>query len=194
MSMKLWKKVSILAVCLVGVAYAAAVDQGFNAFVASLSAAGTITGTETFPLVQSAVTKAATPAQIKTYLNGQANTWTAAQTMSGGASIAKITNTSGQLDAVRVITAAGAITVSATDRHVCVNKTTGAASAVALPAGVTGTVFTIDDCKGDAVTNPITISPAAGTIDGSATFVISTAYGSWTGIYTGSIWKTEVSR
>jgi hypothetical protein len=52
----------------------------------------------------------------------------------------------------------------------------------ATPA--TGTLLTVDDCKGDAATNNITITPAAGNIDGAATYVINTAYGSWTGVYT----------
>lgn len=103
--------------------------------------------------------------------------------------------TSGIIEAVRSVTAAGAIAQTGTDRHICVNKTTGAATAVGLVAGPsTGAVITVDDCKGDAATNNITITPAAGNIDGSATYVISTAYGSWTGVYTGTIWKTEASR
>lgn len=92
---------------------------------------------------------------------------------------------------VRVITAAGAITAVNTDVYICVNKTTGAASAVALfTSPTTGYVLTVLDCKGDASTNNITITPAAGLIDGSATFVINTAFGAWQAVYTGTIWKT----
>lgn len=92
---------------------------------------------------------------------------------------------------VRVVTAAGAITAANTDVYICVNKTTGAASAVALFASpTTGYVLTVLDCKGDANTNNITITPAAGLIDGSATFVINTAFGAWQAVYTGTIWKT----
>jgi hypothetical protein len=105
------------------------------------------------------------------------------------------TTTSGAIQAVRVITAAGTITAAVTDQHICVNKTTGAATAVSLFATpATGTLLTVDDCKGDAATNNITITPAAGNIDGAATYVINTAYGSWTGVYTGTIWKTEAAR
>lgn len=96
---------------------------------------------------------------------------------------------------VRVVTAAGAITATTSDVYICVNKTVGAASAVGLFASpTTGYVLTVLDCKGDANTNNITITPAAGNIDGSATFVISTAYGTWQGVYTGTIWKTVTSR
>lgn len=92
---------------------------------------------------------------------------------------------------VRVITAAGAITTTTADVYVCVNKTVGAASAVALFATpTTGYVLTVSDCKGDAGTNNITITPAAGNIDGAATAVINTNYGSWQGYYNGTIWKT----
>lgn len=104
-------------------------------------------------------------------------------------------------DAVRVITAAGAVTVvgvsntAVADRHVCINKTSGAATTVNFPATpFIGLHVTIDDCKGDAATNNITLTPAAGNIDGSGTFVINTNYGSWNGYYTGTIWKTVSSR
>lgn len=90
---------------------------------------------------------------------------------------------------VRVITAAGAITVTAADWAVIVNKTVGAASAVALPAGATGAEFVIKDGKGDAAANNITITPAAGTIDGAATSVISANYGSATLLYNGTEWS-----
>lgn len=98
-------------------------------------------------------------------------------------------------DPVRVVTAAGTITVATTDKHVCVNKTSGAATAVNLQSSpVTGFPLSIDDCKGDAATNNITVTPAAGTIDGSATLVINTNYGSATMYYTGTMWKVTAVR
>lgn len=101
----------------------------------------------------------------------------------------------GQIEAVRSITAAGAVTVAVTDSHVCVNKTSGAATTVNLPSSpATGTVFTVDDCKGDAATNNITVTPAAGNVDGAGTFTINSNFGSWTGYYTGTIWKTTASK
>lgn len=96
---------------------------------------------------------------------------------------------------VRVITAAGAITTTTADVYVCVNKTVGAASAVAIfSSPAAGYVLTVLDCKGDAATNNITITPAAGNIDGAGTFVINTNFGAWQGVYTGTIWKTVTSR
>jgi hypothetical protein len=95
----------------------------------------------------------------------------------------------GQILALRVVTAAGAMTVSATDDVVVVNKTVGAATTVNLPAGVTGRRYTIKDGKGDAAANNITITPAAGNIDGAATLVISTNYGRATVAYNGTQWN-----
>ena len=99
------------------------------------------------------------------------------------------TATTGRIVAVRVVTAAGAVTVAATDDVVVVNKTVGAATVANLPAGVTGRRFVIKDGKGDAATNNITITPAAGTIDGAATLVINANYGQATLVYNGTQWN-----
>lgn len=95
----------------------------------------------------------------------------------------------GQIVKTRVVTAAGAATVSATDFTVIINKTSGAATTVNLPVGVTGTVYRIKDGKGDASANNITVAPAAGNIDGAATYVINTNYGSIDLVYNGTIWN-----
>lgn len=89
---------------------------------------------------------------------------------------------------VRVVTAAGAVTVSAMDDIVVIAKTTGAATAANLPAGVKGMRRVIKDGKGDAATNNITITPASGNIDGAATKVISANYGAAEIIYSGTQW------
>lgn len=61
---------------------------------------------------------------------------------------------------------------------------------VTLPAGVTGQVFYLKDGLGLAApATPITITPAAGTIDGAATAVINTPYGALTLAYSGVEWK-----
>jgi hypothetical protein len=91
----------------------------------------------------------------------------------------------------RVVTAAGGITALASDGCIVVNKSVGAATAVTLYASpATGAKLRIKDGKGDANTNNITITPAAGNIDGSATNVINTAYGKVTLLYTGTQWVT----
>jgi len=97
----------------------------------------------------------------------------------------------GYIKNIRVITAAGAITAASTDHIICINKTVGAASAVSLFATPTaGTEIEVKDCKGDANTNNITITPNAGNIDAGATLVINTAYGKWIGVYSGTAWNT----
>ena len=95
--------------------------------------------------------------------------------------------------ASRTITAAGAVTVSGTaDYFICVNKGTGAATVVNLPATpATGLTYLIKDCKGDASTNNITVTPNAGNIDGSGTYIISNNYGSVSVTYTGSFWSVN---
>lgn len=93
--------------------------------------------------------------------------------------------------AMRVITAAGAVTVSATtDYFLCVNKSSGAATVVNLPASpATGLTYLVKDCKGDASTNNITITPATGNIDGAGTYVINVDRGSVAVSYTGAEWS-----
>ncbi|MGZ3723522.1 MAG: hypothetical protein ACXVA9_11355, partial [Bdellovibrionales bacterium] len=92
--------------------------------------------------------------------------------------------------AVRVITAAGAVTVTTADYIICLNKTVGAATAVNLPAspGV-GDQYVIKDCKGDANTNNITVTPNAGNIDGAATYIMNIARQSVGIFYDGTQWQ-----
>jgi hypothetical protein len=90
----------------------------------------------------------------------------------------------------RTVTAAGAVTITGTDYFVCINKTVGAATSVTLPAVAPGRTIIIKDCKGDASTNNITMTPASGTIDGAATIVIVSNFGAWRGIYNGVGWSS----
>lgn len=94
---------------------------------------------------------------------------------------------------MRVITAAGAVTVSATtDYFICLNKSSGAATVVNLPASPTaGQTYLVKDCKGDAQTNAITITPNSGTIDGASTFIINTNHGSAAVTFTGGEWAVN---
>lgn len=88
-----------------------------------------------------------------------------------------VTTQGGRVVATRTVTAAGAISVTVTDGTVFINKTVGATSSVTLTSSfVTGARVKIKDAKGDAVTHPITIAPASGTIDGVASVTMSTAY------------------
>lgn len=81
-------------------------------------------------------------------------------------------------------------TVLLTDEVVSYEVPGPVAVAVALPAGVTGQVFYLKDGLGLAApATPITITPAAGTIDGAATATINAPYGSLTLVYSGVEWK-----
>lgn len=91
--------------------------------------------------------------------------------------------------AIRIATTTP-ITVTNTD-DVVVSQVPGpVAAAVTLPAGVTGRVFNIKDGLGLATpATPITITPTAGTIDGSATAVINAPFGSLDFVYNGTQWN-----
>lgn len=96
----------------------------------------------------------------------------------------------GILRTVRVVTAAGAVTCTTADDVVAVTKTVGAATAVTLTTTpATGDELTIKDGKGDAATNNITVSPAAGTIDGAASILMDSNYSSRTFVYNGTEWN-----
>lgn len=90
----------------------------------------------------------------------------------------------------RVVTASGAVTVTQYDDVVIVNKGTGAATTANLEASPrAGAYHCIKDGKGDANVNNITVTPAAGNIDGSSTDVINTAYGVACFLYNGTQWN-----
>jgi hypothetical protein len=106
-----------------------------------------------------------------------------------GANEITISATGTPVVAVRVATATP-VTITNADDVVSIEVTPAAAVAVNLPTGTTGQVFNVKDGLGlaEALT-PITITPAAGTIDGSATAVINVPYGSLQLVYSGTEWK-----
>jgi len=80
--------------------------------------------------------------------------------------------------------------VLVTDEVVSYEVAGPVAVAVTLPAGVTGQIFYLKDGLGLAApATPITITPTAGTIDGSATATIDAPYGALTLVYSGVEWK-----
>lgn len=106
-----------------------------------------------------------------------------------GANTVTITSNGLALEPVR-IALVSPDTVLATDSIVSYQLTVPGAVAVALPAGITGTVYYLKDGTGDAATNPITITPnGAETIDDAATATINTNYGALTLAYTGAKWE-----
>lgn len=88
----------------------------------------------------------------------------------------------------RIVTAAGAITAATTDHIIEVNKTVGAATTVNMPscASNAGLVLIIEDGKGDAFTNNITLTPSAGNVNGQTTFVMNFNYQGETVFYDGT--------
>lgn len=134
--------------------------------------------TLTTPVISTGLTASGSASNDFSGSSGTFKTSTGVTTISGG-----------QIVLTRVVTAAGAVTVTSADYAVVVNKASGASTTVNLPSGVTGTVFVIKDGKGDANTNNITVTPAAGNIDGSGTYVINSNYGSVTLVYNGTQWN-----
>jgi hypothetical protein len=81
------------------------------------------------------------------------------------------------------------VVVNGGDDVVSVQVPGPVAVAVTLPIGTLGRQLTIKDGLGLATPLlPITVTPAAGTIDGAATATISAAYGSITLVYNGTQW------
>lgn len=71
------------------------------------------------------------------------------------------------------MTSGSSITMTTTILRI--NKTSGSATAVTLPASpITDTqLYIVKDQKGDAATNNITLTPSSGQIDGSSSFVMN---------------------
>lgn len=89
----------------------------------------------------------------------------------------------------RIVTAGGTITMNSADDIIIVNKTVPSATAVTLiNSPATGRRITIKDGAGNAAANPITVTPAAGTIDGAATARINSDFAAVTWEYNGAEW------
>jgi hypothetical protein len=96
------------------------------------------------------------------------------------------------LNGVRVaVLSSSATTVNLTTSNyfICLNPTANAIT-VNLPAGpTTGQSYLIKDCTGQAGNHSITVTPAAGNIDGQANFILGIPYQSSAVTYTGSQWS-----
>lgn len=87
------------------------------------------------------------------------------------------------------VTTPGAYPYTALTTDYVILVDTSAARTINLMASpATGTVLVIKDNVGSAAANNITIIPAAGNIDGSSSYTISTNYASVTLVYTGATW------
>lgn len=114
---------------------------------------------------------------------------TVAPTTGTGANTITISSSGVQAVAVRIAVATPITVSGTTDDVVAVQVPGPVAVAVNLPAGVTGKQITIKDGLGLAApATPITVSPAAGTIDGAATATINAPFGSLTLVYDSVQW------
>jgi len=115
---------------------------------------------------------------------------TVTPTTATGATTITISTAGPEILGVRIAVATPIAVVAATDEVVSIEVPGPVAVAVTLPAGVTGQAFYLKDGLGLAApATPITITPAAGTIDGAATATIDAPYGALTLVYSGVEWK-----
>lgn len=106
-----------------------------------------------------------------------------------GAQTITISSNGTQTIAVRIANTTP-VAITNVDDIVVIEVPGSVAVAVTLPAGVTGQSFNIKDGLGLASpATPITITPAAGTIDGSATAIINVPFGSLGLVYNGTQWN-----
>ena len=79
---------------------------------------------------------------------------------------------------IRTVTSGATTTLERGDDVLVINKSSGSATTVNVTpsALMANKVYTVKDGKGDAGTNNITITPASGTIDGAASYVVNTHY------------------
>jgi hypothetical protein len=105
-----------------------------------------------------------------------------------GANTITISATGTPAQAVQIAVATP-VTVTNADDVISVEVPGPVAVAVNLPVGTTGQLFYVKDGLGLAApATPITITPAAGTIDGAATATIDAPYGALTLVYSGVQW------
>lgn len=88
-------------------------------------------------------------------------------------------------DVFSVISSSGTFTATANSTHLV--NTSGASSAVTLPAAATNRYVYIKD-NGNANTNNITVTPASGTVDGAASDVIDSDYEAVVYVSDGTNW------
>lgn len=113
---------------------------------------------------------------------------TVTPTTGTGAETVTITANGLALEPVRIATTSPD-TVTNADAIVVYELLVPGPVAVTLPVGTTGHIFYLKDGTGDASTNPITITPTAGTIDGALTATINSDFGALTLVWNGTQWN-----
>lgn len=91
------------------------------------------------------------------------------------------------LPPVSIQTGAGSVVLTSANYYLIVNKATPDTTLVTIPAApLTSVGFVIKDGKGDAALRPITVVPAAGTIDGNTNYIINNNYQAVRVVYSGT--------
>ena len=91
---------------------------------------------------------------------------------------------------VRIITAAGAVTMVNNDVIVEIAQSLPAACLVNIPTNpIVAQIYTVKDGRGIAKQYPITLQPPVGLIDGALNYIISNAYGAASFYWNGSAWR-----
>lgn len=91
------------------------------------------------------------------------------------------------LPPVTIQTGAGGVVLTSANYYLIVNKVTPDTTLVTIPAvPLTSVGFVIKDGKGDAALRPITVVPAAGTIDGNTNYILSNNYQAVRVVYSGT--------
>lgn len=112
----------------------------------------------------------------------------------GSAGAFGVTTTLSYNSLIQKVRSSGAatVTVSATTDYLLCLDPTSNAIAVNLPTTpATGLTYVVKDCTGKAYLHSITITPAAGNIDGAANYVINSSYVAIAITYTGSQWSIQ---
>ncbi len=109
--------------------------------------------------------------------------------IAGGLAIS--TGTTGTPASGQIFSSGASVTMLAASSALIVRKgSSGSATAVTLPSSpVPFQLYSVKDGQGDAATNPITITPSSGSIEGQTSFVISYAYQTMTFLHDGSAWN-----
>jgi hypothetical protein len=87
------------------------------------------------------------------------------------------------------VTLVDSATYSASNTDYFIGVIFDGSTTLTLPVGTLGKIFIIKDSTGDALANPITVAALASTIDGQASYIINSPWGSIGLIYNGIEWN-----
>lgn len=104
-----------------------------------------------------------------------------------GAALLRLTLRGGLIVGRRALTGSGAAAVG----DLWIEKTAAGTFALSIPgAAPAGTVLVVSDGQGDADTNPTTVTPTSGTVNGVASIDVDTARGLRVFLSDGTNWRS----